>query len=75
MDKNCAKTLSERPQIHSKIRKSALAAGAPPQTPLRELKTLSQTPLPGAGAVPQTPLGELAALPQTPLPPGKSPQN
>ena len=34
MDKNCAKTLSEIPQIHSKIRENALADGALPQTPL-----------------------------------------
>jgi len=58
-------------KIHSKIHQNALAAGAPPQTPLGELKTLPQTPLPEAGALPQTPLGELTALPQTPLPPGE----
>jgi len=38
MDKNCAKTISEIPQIHSKIRENALAAGAPPQTPLGNSK-------------------------------------
>ena len=42
--KQCAETLSKMPQIHSKIRKNALAAGAPPQTPLGELITLPQTP-------------------------------
>ena len=37
MDKNCAETLSQMPQIHSKMRENALAAGAPPQTPRGEL--------------------------------------
>ena len=61
-------------KIRSKIHQNALAAGAPPQAPLGELKTLPQTPLPEA--LPQTPLGELTALPQTPLPPReKSPHN
>ena len=42
--KQCAETLSKMPQIHCKISKNALAAGAPPQTPLGELITLPQTP-------------------------------
>jgi len=57
-------------KIRSKIHQNALAAGAPSQTPLVELKRFPQTPLPEARALPQTPLGELTALPQTPLPPG-----
>ena len=40
--KQCAETLSKMPQIHSKIRKNALAAGALPQTPLGELTALPQ---------------------------------
>ena len=37
MDKICTETLSKMPQIHSKIRKHALTAGALPQTPRGEL--------------------------------------